>query len=46
MEKYIHYGCKVFDKDLFINITNMLLSTKPYGGFWASRINAAFGWKD
>lgn len=35
MEKYVHYGCKVFDKDLFINITNMLLSTKPYGGFWA-----------
>lgn len=34
MEKYVHYGCKVFDKDLFINITNMLLSTKPYGGFW------------
>lgn len=25
MEKYVHYGCKVFDKDLFINITNMLL---------------------
>lgn len=46
MEKYIHYGCKVFDKDLFINITNMLLSTKPYGGFWASRTDAAFGWKD
>lgn len=44
MKTYIHYGHKKFDKDLFEPIKNSFV--KPTGGFWASPINANFGWKD
>lgn len=42
---YIHYGHKSFDKEKFIEIRNDNW-VKPIGGFWASDINAEFGWKD
>ena len=42
---YIHYGDKLFDNKKFIEIKNDNW-VKPYGGLWASDINAKFGWKD
>ena len=48
MEKpiYVHYGHKKFYKEMCGPIENIQLFTKPKGGFWASRIDAKFGWKD
>ena len=48
MEKpiYVHYGHKKFCKEMCRPIENIQLFTKPRGGFWASRIDAKFGWKD
>ena len=48
MEKpiYVHYGHKKFYKEMCGPIENIQLFTKPRGGFWASRIDAEFGWKD
>lgn len=46
MEKYIHYGSKKFEKDHFTDISNHPYMTKPFGGLWASRVNAIYGWKD
>ena len=48
MEKpiYVHYGHKKFCKEMCEPIENIQLFTKPKGGFWASRIDAKFGWKD
>lgn len=46
MTKYIHYGNTKFDSNLFTNIKNNAMRTKPEGGFWASRIDADYGWKD
>ena len=48
MEKpiYVHYGHKKFCKEMCKPIENIQLFTKPKGGFWASRIDAKFGWKD
>ncbi len=43
---YIHYGHKAFDPALFNKPTNEYLFNKPHGGLWASRIDAAFGWKE
>lgn len=44
--KYIHYGHTKFDMDKFNKIENSkLISSKPDGGFWASRVNAVNGWK-
>lgn len=45
-KKYIHYGHKRFDRRLFVPIMNDGCLTKPYGGFWASPVDAKFGWKD
>ena len=46
-EIYIHYGHKKFDVNSFIEISNHKPAwVKPYGGLWASNINAKFGWKD
>ena len=45
-ETYIHYGHKHLNKDLFEPIKNRTLFVKPFGGLWASNINARFGWKD
>lgn len=46
MKKYIHYGHKSFDKNLFDSIRNNKYFTKPKGGLWASDVNARYGWKD
>lgn len=45
-KKYIHYGHKRFDMRLFEPIRNEGLVPKPYGGFWASPVDAKWGWKD
>jgi hypothetical protein len=42
--KFIHYGDNIFDKDLFMSIKDP--NWKPRYGFWASPINAKYGWKD
>lgn len=44
--KYIHYGDNKFDINKFNHIVNRPEFTKPIGGFWGSRVNAEFGWKD
>ena len=44
MTKYIHYGSKVFDKNKFEKVSNYYI--KPRGGFWASRIDSEYGWKE
>lgn len=42
---YIHYGADHFDPDRF-NIRNRNPAwVKPLGGFWASRIDTRYGWK-
>lgn len=46
MKKYIHYGAKKFDRVLCMPIHNIRMFTKPSGGFWASKIDAEFGWKE
>lgn len=46
IEKYIHYGHRHFNKDLFSPIKNIPSLTKPSGGLWASNIYAIRGWKD
>ena len=43
---YTHYGHSKFDKTKFDPIKNRLFNNKPAGGFWASRKNAVFGWKN
>lgn len=42
---YIHYGYEPFDRDLIQPIRNRDYFTKPWGGFWASPVDAEFGWK-
>ena len=44
--EYIHYGHNKFDIDRFMPIQNKMFYNKPYGGLWASRIDARYGWKD
>ena len=44
--KYIHYGDDKFDINKFNKVLNRPESTKPFGGFWGSRKNAVFGWKE
>ena len=44
--KYIHYGCVTFEKELFVDITNIPFSNKPLGGLWASAVDAAYRWED
>ena len=44
--KYIHYGSKKFNIELFDEIKNVTAFTKPAGGLWACMINAKFGWKN
>ena len=45
MKRYIHYGHKHFDKNLFMNIHNSMF-TKPNGGLWASDIESKYSWKN
>ena len=44
--KYIHYGHKQFIPEAFTPIRNCVAFTKPYGGLWASPVDAEFGWKE
>lgn len=44
-KKYIHYGHDRFDRNLFVPILNRALFVKPFGGLWASPVDAAWGWK-
>lgn len=48
MKKFIHYGTTGFDRTRFKPIKNQDCYgvNKPYGGLWASPVDAAFGWKD
>ncbi|MDE6314788.1 MAG: hypothetical protein K2M46_14440 [Lachnospiraceae bacterium] len=46
MVEYIHYGHKEFSKEFFQPIKNREMFSKPTGGFWASKVNALYGWKD
>lgn len=43
---YIHYGAKEFDRTKFAPIKNRTCGSKPFGGLWASPVDAAFGWKE
>lgn len=44
-KEYIHYGHPKFDHNAFDPIRNGNFETKPYGGLWASDVNADYGWK-
>jgi hypothetical protein len=44
--KYVHYGNNKFNKNEFRPIKNRQFQAKPNGGFWGSRVDAQFGWKD
>ena len=44
--EYIHYGHNKFDLSQFKPIRNEKFMNKPYGGLWASRTDAKYGWKD
>lgn len=47
MGRYIHYGHKDFNGHSFVGIKNeMFPRIKPVGGFWASPVDAKYGWKD
>ena len=46
MKKYIHYGHRSFNRNLFIPIANRRNLAKPIGGLWASAVDADYGWKD
>jgi len=43
---YIHYGTTHFNPNFKGEIINNPTFTKPIAGFWASPIDADFGWKD
>ena len=43
---YIHYGSRHFDPKRFVPVANISFWIKPRGGFWASRVDAPFSWKD
>ena len=45
-KKYIHYGNNEFCRDLFTKIRNREMFVKPWGGLWASPVDARNGWKD
>lgn len=46
MREYVHYGHKKFLKKYFQPIRNAGFFPKPNGGFWASRNDAEYGWKE
>lgn len=42
---YIHYGSRYFDISRFDTPRNLPFKNKPSGGFWASPVDAEYGWK-
>lgn len=45
-KKYIHYGHASFHRELFSPIRNdEYTGVKPFGGLWASAVDATWGWK-
>lgn len=44
-EIYIHFGDSKYEKEKFNEIRNRDF-VKPYGGLWASPLNAKYGWKN
>ena len=46
MKKYRHYGAEKYDPTKFKAIMNRRNFTKPYGGLWASEVQAESSWKD
>lgn len=45
--KYIHYGNDKFEINKFETISNdSRIPTKPSGGFWASRVDSNYSWKN
>ncbi len=44
--EYIHFGSKCFDRAMCETIKNREYFNKPFGGLWASAVNAKFGWKE
>lgn len=44
--EYIHYGSTNFIKEKFEEISQIAFFSKPFGGFWASRVGAEYGWKE
>lgn len=45
-KKYVHYGSDIFIPELFKPIRNRSNWSKPFGGLWASPIDAPYGWKE
>ena len=43
---YRHFGSTAFHPEYFTKITNDPVRSKPYGGLWASRVNASCGWEE
>ena len=43
-KRYIHYGDTAFDESKFQAISNSPFLPKPSGGFWASPVDAPYGW--
>ena len=43
--KCIHYGARTYDPTLFQSIQNRRWTNKPYGGLWASYVDAEYGWR-
>lgn len=43
---YVHLGEQEFDPAQFTPVKNKPLCIKPSGGYWASAVNAPYGWID
>lgn len=47
MKTYIHYGSDRYDPSKFESVRNQNdFLPKPYGGLWASDVDAAYSWND
>lgn len=43
---YRHFGSETFHPEYFGKIINDPNRSKPYGGLWASRVDASHGWEE
>lgn len=43
---YRHFGSETFHPEYFGKIVNDPSRSKPYGGLWASRVDASHGWEE